>query len=144
MKIVIHTSTMWTVYFTVLITLFVGVDLENQDDRLISRMSPDLGPRFSIAQLFSGIEQLFSDDEESFDSTLTDGQEINRPQIISKPQTPEPQPRASFRLPTPADGCGLSKVKKKKRIVGGAPAQNGAWPWMALLGTYFFFLNNFV
>lgn len=57
-----------------------------------------------------------------------------------KPQTNSmPQPdslgtsKTPVRLPTPADGCGISPVKKS-RIVGGVPAKNGAWPWMALLG----------
>lgn len=38
-------------------------------------------------------------------------------------------------LPTPEEGCGISPVRKS-RIVGGVPAKNGAYPWMALLGTY--------
>lgn len=32
------------------------------------------------------------------------------------------------RLLTPEEGCGYSKVQNT-RIVGGAPAKNGAWPW---------------
>lgn len=37
------------------------------------------------------------------------------------------------RLLTPEEGCGYSKVSNT-RIVGGAPAKVGAWPWIALLG----------
>lgn len=33
------------------------------------------------------------------------------------------------RLLTPEQGCGISKVRNT-RIVGGAPAKNGAWPWL--------------
>lgn len=39
------------------------------------------------------------------------------------------------RLLTPEEGCGYSKVANT-RIVGGAPAKNGAWPWLVLLGSY--------
>lgn len=47
-------------------------------------------------------------------------------------------------LPTPEDGCGISPVRKS-RIVGGVPAKNGAYPWMALLGnTFFSFVCKFV
>lgn len=34
---------------------------------------------------------------------------------------------------TPEEGCGYSKVANT-RIVGGAPAKVGAWPWIALVG----------
>lgn len=37
------------------------------------------------------------------------------------------------KLLTPAQGCGFSTVNHK-RIVGGSPAKQGAWPWLALLG----------
>jgi serine protease 56 len=36
-------------------------------------------------------------------------------------------------LPTPSTGCGFSNVTHNK-VVGGVPAELGAWPWMALLG----------
>lgn len=36
------------------------------------------------------------------------------------------------RLLTPEEGCGQSKVTTT-RIVGGQPAKNGAWPWLAKL-----------
>lgn len=36
-------------------------------------------------------------------------------------------------LLTPAQGCGISTVARK-RIVGGSPAKPGSWPWLALLG----------
>lgn len=35
-------------------------------------------------------------------------------------------------LLTPEQGCGFSTVPHK-RIVGGAPAKPGAWPWIALI-----------
>lgn len=36
-------------------------------------------------------------------------------------------------LPTPAEGCGFSKVEHN-RVVGGVPAALHGWPWMALIG----------
>lgn len=47
----------------------------------------------------------------------------------------EPIRNAGFKgkLLTPKDGCGISK-ENAPRIVGGLPAKNGAYPWMALLG----------
>lgn len=42
------------------------------------------------------------------------------------------------RLLTPEEGCGYSKVANT-RIVGGAPAKVGAWPWLALVGRESFF-----
>lgn len=41
--------------------------------------------------------------------------------------------KPAVHLPTPEDGCGLTKVKNT-RIVGGSVAPVGAWPWFALLG----------
>lgn len=43
-----------------------------------------------------------------------------------------PPPKILNRLLTPADGCGISKAPNK-RIVGGAPARIGTWPWIALI-----------
>lgn len=41
-------------------------------------------------------------------------------------------PTIKGRLLTSQEGCGYSKVLTK-RIIGGAPAKNGAYPWMSLL-----------
>ncbi|XP_055614052.1 venom protease-like, partial [Uranotaenia lowii] len=52
------------------------------------------------------------------------------------PPTEGPSPgRTSdiIQLPTPADGCGVSKVQHN-RVVGGVPAALNGWPWMALIG----------
>lgn len=55
------------------------------------------------------------------------------------PQASPPQgmSQKAVQLPTPEDGCGISPVRKS-RIVGGVPAKNGAYPWMALLGLAFY------
>lgn len=47
----------------------------------------------------------------------------------------EPVRNAGFKgkLLSSKEGCGISKVGAP-RIVGGSPAKNGAYPWMALLG----------
>lgn len=46
---------------------------------------------------------------------------------------PQGESQKPAHLPTPEDGCGISPVRHS-RIVGGVPAKNGAYPWMALLG----------
>ncbi|XP_030560691.1 venom serine protease Bi-VSP [Drosophila novamexicana] len=39
------------------------------------------------------------------------------------------------RLPTVAEGCGATpKAAAFKKVVGGEPAKQGTWPWIALLG----------
>lgn len=49
------------------------------------------------------------------------------------------------RLLTPEEGCGFSKVAHTHtRIVGGGPAENGAWPWLALLGFKYFGVGLFI
>lgn len=48
---------------------------------------------------------------------------------------PQGMSQGPAHLPTPEDGCGISPVRKS-RIVGGVPAKNGAYPWMALLGNF--------
>lgn len=58
---------------------------------------------------------------------------VRPPTSSSTSSTQVPNTVSNTSLPTPADGCGISDVHKGK-IVGGAPAKNGAWPWMALLG----------
>lgn len=46
--------------------------------------------------------------------------------FLARPKEVKSYPKG--RLLTPEEGCGYSKVQNK-RIVGGAPAKNGAWPW---------------
>lgn len=53
----------------------------------------------------------------------------------------EPRSDIKGRLLTPEEGCGVPKIQTsyriQPRIVGGVTAQNGAWPWLALLGESF-------
>ncbi|XP_055540538.1 venom serine protease Bi-VSP-like isoform X2 [Wyeomyia smithii] len=46
---------------------------------------------------------------------------------------PLPKDNNLITLPTPAEGCGYSKVEHN-RVVGGVPAALNGWPWMALIG----------
>lgn len=59
------------------------------------------------------------------------------PVFSSTPQPIAPtSPRTASttpRLLTREEGCGVSNATHH-RVVGGVPAQLGAWPWMALLG----------
>lgn len=64
---------------------------------------------------------------------------------VTAPTTPLPPPAPAtegppasksndiVKLPTPADGCGVSIVEHN-RVVGGVPATIHGWPWMALIG----------
>lgn len=56
----------------------------------------------------------------------------NFPVAGAASKTPPPRSDKKGQLLTPADGCGNSALGNN-RIVGGGPAKNGAWPWMALL-----------
>ncbi|EDV95837.1 GH15924 [Drosophila grimshawi] len=38
------------------------------------------------------------------------------------------------RLPTVEEGCGSTTKASFQKVVGGEPAKQGAWPWIALLG----------
>lgn len=69
--------------------------------------------------------QYFGDDGKFQESVLISEQSL----VISGPSA---LPTVKGRLLTPQEGCGYSKVLTK-RIVGGGPAKNGAYPWMALL-----------
>lgn len=56
--------------------------------------------------------------------------------IGNVPGASPPRADKKGQLLTPADGCGFSALGNH-RIVGGGPARNGAWPWMALLALVF-------
>ncbi|XP_062557292.1 uncharacterized protein LOC134222163 [Armigeres subalbatus] len=63
------------------------------------------------------------------------------PPTVTPPAPPAPstegptQPKNNgiTTIPTPATGCGYSKVEHN-RVVGGVPAALHGWPWMALVG----------
>ncbi|EDV95836.1 venom serine protease Bi-VSP isoform X1 [Drosophila grimshawi] len=52
----------------------------------------------------------------------------------SQPVTAANLEEVPRRLPTVEEGCGSTPKATFKKVVGGEPAKQGAWPWIALLG----------
>lgn len=156
---------------------------QSNQDELIPRMLPDLGPRISLEDLLfsdylggspagiisisgslsdlangllGGMQSgslgsmhggslgnlhggslgggLFGPNRPHGSGSIPPRRPIHRPSQGPPQEPSQGMSQRPAHLPTPAEGCGISPVRKS-RIVGGVPAKNGAYPWMALLGT---------